>query len=62
MTDIELALVEYDGNGDYPYCDLVYKGLKLLQKKQGENENNISQTDDTCVLGRKKYGSRGVWE
>lgn len=31
MTDIELAMAHYDGNGDMPYCDLVWKALKLLR-------------------------------
>jgi len=34
MTDTELALIHYDGNNAMPYCDLVYKALKEMQKKQ----------------------------
>ncbi len=28
MNDIEKAIIFYDGNGDMPYCDLVYESLK----------------------------------
>jgi hypothetical protein len=31
MTDIERALIEYDGDNTKPYCDLVYKALKELR-------------------------------
>jgi hypothetical protein len=31
MTEIEKALAEYDGDNSKPYCDLVWRGLKLLQ-------------------------------
>ena len=31
MTEIEKALIEYDGDNSKPYCDLVWKGLKTLQ-------------------------------
>lgn len=31
MTEIELALMHYDGDNSKPYCDLVWRGLKLLQ-------------------------------
>lgn len=34
MTEIEKALIYYDGDNSKPYCDLVYKALKLLQRKQ----------------------------
>jgi hypothetical protein len=33
MTDIELALVMYDGS-DLPYADLVYRALKELQARE----------------------------
>lgn len=32
MTEIEKALVCYDGDGSMPHCDLVWKALKTLQK------------------------------
>lgn len=28
MNDIQKAIIFYDGNGDMPYCDLVYESLK----------------------------------
>lgn len=28
MSDIQNAIIFYDGNGDMPYCDLVYESLK----------------------------------
>ena len=31
MTDIELALIEYDGDCSKPYCDVVYNALKKQQ-------------------------------
>lgn len=33
MTDIELALIEYDGDGSKPYCDVVYNALKKQQPR-----------------------------
>lgn len=30
--DVSSAIVCYDGNKDMPHCDLVYYGLKVLQK------------------------------
>ena len=37
MTDIEEALAIYDGNSNYPYCDLVYKALRSqLTREQNE--------------------------
>lgn len=32
MTNIELALIDYDGNSNMPHCDLVFDALKLMQK------------------------------
>ena len=31
MTDIELALIEYDGDRSKPYCDIIYNALKKQQ-------------------------------
>lgn len=27
-----MPLLDYDGNNEMPYCDLVYAGLSVLQK------------------------------
>lgn len=32
MTNIEMAMIAYDGDGSKPYCDLVYMALKNLRK------------------------------
>lgn len=39
--ELERALCEYDGDGSKAFCDLVYAGLKIIQKIQSwERENN----------------------
>ena len=39
--ELERALCEYDGDGSKAFCDLVYAGLKIIQKIQSwEQENN----------------------
>lgn len=34
MNEIEAALIWYDGNNRVRYCDLVYKALKDMQRRQ----------------------------
>lgn len=45
MNEIEQALIYYDGNGDMPYCDLVYEALKRMlneeRAKQNENPDSV---------------------
>jgi hypothetical protein len=33
MTKLDMALVEYDGNGGYPYPDIVWRALYELRKQ-----------------------------
>lgn len=40
MTDIEQAMVHYDGNGDMPYCDLVWQALK--EKRDRDNPRPLT--------------------
>ena len=35
MTEIEIAMMHYDGDGSKPYCDLVHEALK--EKRDREN-------------------------
>ena len=30
--DVNRAIMNYDGNGSMPYCDLVYTGLDVLRR------------------------------
>jgi len=32
MTELERALIEYNGDNSKPFCDLVYKALRTQQK------------------------------
>lgn len=41
MTDIELALIEYDGDGSKPYCDVVYEALKKQLPKKVNWESGL---------------------
>lgn len=43
LRDIETAMVFYDGNGDYPYCDLVWQALKEKRERMIADE----QKDNT---------------
>lgn len=40
MTDLELAMIHYDGDGSKPYCDLVYQALK----EKFEREKMLADT------------------
>lgn len=66
MTEIEQALVHYDGDNSKPYCDLVYKALKLLQKvpcqpgdtisrilPQSSEYSIVSDTVSKVIIGKK---------
>jgi hypothetical protein len=48
MTDLEKALVIYDGNNDMPYCDLVWQALK--------EKRDRDKRCDHCRLGIKTIG------
>lgn len=52
MTDIEKALVCYDGDNSKPYCDLVFKALKELQKRE---KNELKSTCKHENTKEKKY-------
>lgn len=62
MTDIELALVEYDGNGKHPYCDLVCKGLKILQSLYPQGNQMIIASDLYSQLIRKAVTLDSLYE
>lgn len=34
MTELEEALIYYDGNAEMPHCDLVYAALKKQQARK----------------------------
>ena len=34
MTEIELAMMHYDGDGSKPYCDLVWEALKEKRDRE----------------------------
>jgi hypothetical protein len=59
MTEIEKAIVHYDGDNSKPYCDLVYKGLKLLQllgDTDGQSTYDVFSNDGgatSCVVRRQ---------
>jgi hypothetical protein len=38
MTNVELAIVHYDGNGDMPFADLVVDALRLQLKFESRIE------------------------
>jgi hypothetical protein len=42
MSDLEKAIIEYDGNGKMPYCDLVWGALKKqIPKKLIHTEHGL---------------------
>jgi hypothetical protein len=43
MTDIERALIHYDGNNDMPYCDLVWQALKEKKERDYPRPLTIEQ-------------------
>lgn len=45
--DLEMALMNYDGDGSKPYCDTVYCGLSVLRK--------YLKVRDDCAEWRKNY-------
>ena len=65
MNDIEKAIIFYDGNGDMPYCDLVYKSLKKrLPMKPIKISYKIKELFNFCCPKCKKsivYKANGDW-
>ena len=53
MTDIEKALVCYDGDNSKPYCDLVYEALKEMQKRENPKQLTIEEL--------RKMDGKPVW-
>ena len=63
MTDIELALIEYDGDGSKPYCDVVYNALKKQQLADNEvYEDDEEETDVTLNLDEVKEIEENITE
>lgn len=47
MTEIEMAMMHYDGDGSLPYCDLVWEALK-------EKRDREKATAKGCFVCNKK--------
>jgi hypothetical protein len=63
MTDIELALIKYDGDGSKPYCDVVYNALKKQQLADNEvYEDDEEETDVTLNLDEVKEIEENITE
>jgi len=43
MTDIERALIEYDGDNGKPYCDLAYRALKEMRDRENPKPLTLDQ-------------------
>lgn len=57
MTDIEKALVCYDGDNSKPYCDLVHRALKELQKR--ENPKPLTMEELKKRIGKPVWLENG---
>ena len=51
MTEIEIAMMHYDGDGSKPYCDLVHEALK--EKRDREKGCSLCTGDKGIISGKK---------
>lgn len=62
MTEIEKALMEYDGDNSKPYCDLVWAGLKELQRKHDAPSRFKAALDDYFDMAKTADDISCVYE
>lgn len=60
MTELERALVEYDGDNTKPFCDLVYKALKEMQNAEKGCPYCSAPYNFNCTIRTQQFNDGAI--